>query len=62
VAAWQSEEVVIDYHHIAIPEGAPLQDLTIDVGLYDANSGGRVAVLPTGDKLTLTTVNIDDAN
>ncbi|MBN2389127.1 MAG: hypothetical protein JXR84_00290 [Anaerolineae bacterium] len=62
VAAWQPEEVVVDYHHIAISAGAPLQDLTINVGLYDAGSGVRVAVLPTGDKITLTAVNIGDAN
>jgi hypothetical protein len=62
VAAWQPEEVVIDYHHIAIPQDAPFQDLTLNVGLYDANSGARVAVLPADDKITLTTVNIGDAN
>ncbi len=60
---WQSGEIVVDYHHIALEQGTPLQNLTLTVGLYDAGSGERVMVLDAAglavdDKVTLTTMNI----
>mgnify|MGYP000883804097 CR=1 FL=1 len=62
VAAWQRDETVIDYHHIAVRPEVPLHNLTLQVGLYAADSGERVTVVPAGDKIILTTVNMEPAH
>lgn len=66
VENWQIDEVVIDYHAIALQPQSPLHHLSLQTGFYDAGSGERVPVLNTsehsaGDKILLATVNIDSS-
>jgi hypothetical protein len=42
---WVTGEYVVDQHILHLPDGLPLDDMKLRIGLYDAESGDR---LPTG--------------
>jgi hypothetical protein len=57
--AWQPHEAIVDQYQLVIPSDAPSGEYQLWVGLYDPQTGERVAVVdetgtPIADHITLT--------
>jgi len=50
---WQPGEFVTDAHLLALPPDLPPGDYALEVGLYQVETGLRLAVAGSGDKVTL---------
>jgi len=61
---WLPGEVVADHHDLAIPADASTGQYTLEVGLYDAQTGQRLPAYDAGgtripdDRIVLTTVDL----
>ena len=61
--SWVSGEVIADEYDIAVDAGAPPGDYAIEIGMYDASTGQRLAIFTDrgregGDRLLLGEVTI----
>jgi mannosyltransferase len=62
-SAWLPGEYVVDRYPLKVPPGTPPGNLTLEVGLYDADSGQRLPVVataggPTDDRIVLQQVHV----
>lgn len=55
---WQPGEFVTDVHTIAVSPDLPPGDYALEVGLYLADTGARLAVAGNGDRILLEEVNL----
>ncbi len=55
---WQPGEFVTDAHTLALPPDLPPDDYGLEVGLYQVETGRRLAVAGNGDKVTLDKVRV----
>jgi hypothetical protein len=61
--AWQPGEVIVDAHQIAVGANMPPHEYTLQVGLYDEQTGARVnrvddAGKSVDDKIVLSKIKI----
>jgi hypothetical protein len=54
---WKPGEVIVDFHQFPVDSSVPPGDYTLQVGLYDPDSGGRVAA-GADDHVVLTKITI----
>jgi len=62
--AWQRDEIVVDFHSIALPTDLLSGACTVQAGMYDEQTIQRLSVLtatgaPADDKVTLAQLTVD---
>jgi hypothetical protein len=55
---WQPGEFVTDAHPLTLPPGLPPGDYRLEVGMYQVETGLRLAVAGSGDKITLDKISL----
>ena len=55
---WQPGEFVTDAHQLTLPPDLPPGDYELEVGLYQVETGLRLAVAGSGDKITLDKISL----
>jgi hypothetical protein len=55
---WRPGEFVTDAHALTLPSDLPPGDYVLEVGLYQAETGQRLAVAGNGDKVALDQVSV----
>jgi hypothetical protein len=55
---WQPGEFVTDVHTIPVPSDLPPGEYVMEVGLYLADTGARLAVAGDGDRILLDKVSL----
>ncbi len=55
---WQPGEYVADAHTLTLPSDLPPGDYGLEVGLYQVETGQRLAVAGNGDKVTLDKISV----
>jgi hypothetical protein len=55
---WQPGEFVTDAHTLALPPDLPPGDYGLEVGLYQVETGQRLAVAGNGDKVMLDKISV----
>jgi hypothetical protein len=55
---WQPGEFVTDAHMLTLPPDLPPGDYGLEVGLYQVETGQRLAAAGNGDKVTLDKVRV----
>ena len=55
---WQPGEFVTDTHTLGLPSDLPPGDYVLEVGLYQVETGARLAVPVNGDEVTLDKISV----
>jgi hypothetical protein len=55
---WQPGEFVTDAHQLTLPPDLPPGDYGLEVGMYQVETGLRLAVAGSGNKITLDKISL----